>query len=170
MMDHTNFQIFHTVSNVLNNRQAHDEHTEFDFLDLVIKLLNGGLLEYFLDCFLLPLFCSQLLLLFGFGLPLFQSPLYAFANLRSYFLVAVVNYLNKQALALLDCRIMIQHDFEHIADNSLMIDCQVYFETVELLELCLVLEYDRQHPLLPYRGHQQIDNKQLVFIMHNHLL
>lgn len=137
---------------------------------MVVKLFKEGLLEYFLDCLLFSLLRSQLLLLLGFVLPLFQPFLDAFANLYCDFLVAVVDDFNEQVLALLNSRIMVQHNFQHITNNGFMVHCQVYLQTVKLLKLGLALKHNRQYLPLPHRGDQQINNKQLVLIMHDHLL
>lgn len=48
MMQHTNFQLFDAVSDILDYGYAHDENAEINLFNLRSKLLHWGLFEDFL--------------------------------------------------------------------------------------------------------------------------
>lgn len=116
-------------------------------------------LFFLLGCLLLCLFLGLL--------SLFQSFLDCLGYLRCDLLIAIVNDLNKQVLALLNRRIVIEHNFQHIADNSLMIDSKIELKPIKLVKLTLD---KRQNPPLPHSSNQQINNQNLILLLDQHLL
>ena len=144
------FQVFDIVSDILENRNAHHEQTEVYFLHLLLQLFNRSCLEDLINFFLFFLFRTELFLL-----PTLYPVLDCSSNLRGDLFIAVVNYLDKELLTLMDCGVMIQHDFKHIAHNGLMINCQVNLQGVELSHFILNHGQDIS---LPGRSDEKINN------------
>lgn len=101
------------------------------------------------------------------GLPELDPPLDRPDDLGGYLLVAVVDDLDQEVLALLDGSVVVEHDLEHVADDRLVVDGQVDLEGIEAPD---VGPYQGQHSLLPDRGHQQVHDQHLVLLLHQHLL
>lgn len=103
------------------NRNRHDEQAELYLFNLILQVLNGSPLEYFLHLPLLPLFLTQFLdkslfLLFYFSL------LDGFTDLVGYFLVTVIDDLDEQISTLIYGCSMKHNHLQDVENHGLVVE------------------------------------------------
>lgn len=161
VMNDSDLQFLNAVSDVLQDRDAHYEQTELYFLHLGTQLFLGFFIQNLLYFALLFLLLGEVALLFR--LPTFESLLHSLGDLGGNFLIRVIDDVDEEGLALLDCSVVIEHDFQHVAHYGLVVDGEVKLEAVKGVNL--MLDHG-QHPTFPHCSDQQVDDEQMVLVLH----
>lgn len=133
VMDNAYLQLRDVVSDVFNDRHAHDEYAELDLIYLELEFFQLGPFHDFFY-FLLPFFLlTRFLFFFPFVFPLLFPFLRADSDLVSDLVIAIVDDFDQIFIAFLHGGVMEEHDFEHVADDGFMIDDQIHFQGIQLL-------------------------------------
>lgn len=127
MVQDTYLKVFDVVSDVPNDRYAHNKNLKLDVFDLIGELFLGCPLEDLIYCNFSLLFFSHLAAL-ALQLSLYLPSLHAVGHLFRDLLVAIIDDLNEKIAALVDCCPVEHEGLQYVADDRLMVDGEVQLE------------------------------------------
>ena len=126
MMDDTDLEVLDVVCHVSQNRNAHNEQVELDFLYLFCSLICRRPLHNLLNLLLFLLSLCQLLshcLLLPSGFPIFE----ALTDLLRHLLVTVVEDLYEKISTFIYGRPVKHEHFQNVANDTFMVYSQIKF-------------------------------------------